>query len=278
MTKLRSITPALMVLIIFFLNSVIDAPFITYLGILICILIVILSNERVLLISYYIFLPNIEMMVDDRFPIAISSIFLILVFLKFLFQGKLVFSISIAIKLLLYLLFSTITHYLNNSDYSIIFTEIRIISNFLLAVSVLNQVIANKIYINELEDSFVYGTLLVIIFSVIYLLLKSVVINEFRLRSINGDPNYLGVCITFSILILSQDLKEFSISNSLLVIFLFIAGLLTQSRGFIVMVFPLILYLLFNIYRNRRYRDYMFLVSIPIIILGLLLLKTISLL
>jgi hypothetical protein len=164
---------------------------------------------------------------------------------------------------------------MNKSNISVLFSEIRLVLNIFLIFSIIQVFKENNFDFMDIGRSFVYGTVISVIFAIISSLNKNSVL-LYRLTFINGDPNYSAVCLAVSIAIIQYEMSnlKYRFKELILIFFLFSAGLFTLSRGFIIMIIPIILSIIIGVFplKHKNFTGKIFL-SIPIILIMVLIFK-----
>lgn len=177
----------------------------SYLGLIIYLIPVIFFNIEKSIIIYYFILPNISLFKMSENSLALSSIFIIAVFIKMILANKFKIDIKVFLLLILYLISSTITYLFAKNNLSILITEIRVIIDILVVMSTIfifkEQI--EELYI-KISNSFIYGTILATTSGIIYPILNGISINGYRLEAINSDPNYFSLCIAFCISLINS--------------------------------------------------------------------------
>lgn len=171
--------------------------------------------------------------------LAITLIIISLKLFKCISINNVLFTFSIFSVMLLRVFF------LDNSNNIIIF---RFLVNFNIILILLNY--SKKFLVKTLYKGiwfYIYGTIVLLVLTVLNFFSKygvSAYLSS-RMYGFNGDdPNYISsyVCISIVFLLFKICQRVNTLQNGLLSMVLFIGGLLTQSRGFIIGLIPGILY------------------------------------
>lgn len=223
--------------ILFTLYWSLDSKIFSYLGLIVYLIPLMFLDIQKLIVIYYFLLPNISLFKMSENSLALSSIFMIIIFIKMIITKKFKIDIKAYLLLTLYLISSTITYLLAENNLIILASEIRIIIDILVVISII-YVFENQI--DDLYDiiskAFIYGCTLVIISGMAYPILKGINLIGYRLEGINSDPNYFSLCLAFaiSLLILKIYIKKSSMLDFILIFIFVIGGLMSLSRGFMV--------------------------------------------
>jgi O-Antigen ligase len=224
--------------ICFILYWELNINFFSYIGLLIYFIPIFFYDIHRCLMIYYFLLSNISMFKINHNSLALSSVFLIILFVKVLLNKKTKINLILLILLILYFIASILSYLLAQNDLTILSQEVRVVIDIFIAMSVI--IIFNhnlKTFFNSISTAFILGCLLTSISGVIYAILQgNSFFNGYRLEAINSDPNYFSLCLAFSIsLLLLKVYQRGSTNFDLILIVCFtIFGLMSLSRGFLI--------------------------------------------
>lgn len=212
----------------------------------------IFANLDSLFYGLLIFAPNDSMLLMSGF-ISLTSAIAVIYLFRALISYKYTAKIDKSILLfgILLCLVVLVRFSITNENY---FTgSVKIVISFLVIAVYcdLKQKYWNRSDVFRLLLAFIYGCVVMTVLS--YLNFYFFDLNYDRLRPVNGDPNYLSLylCVCISLIVLwifeIENEKSVILLLSITACFLFVAGLLSQSRGFIVAFVPASVYLCFQI-------------------------------
>ncbi|MDF2613506.1 MAG: hypothetical protein K0S71_1292 [Clostridia bacterium] len=200
----------------------------------------IFSNYNKSISLYYFLLPNMAMLKFSENGFAILSMFLIILFLKIIFTKKTKLPTTLLILMILYIVVNLISYSLEEYNFGMITQDIRVVIDMLMLISIISlNKDKVKDLIDRLSESFVMGTLTTALCGLIYQYIFDMKFYN-RLEAVEGDPNFfaLVIALSISILLLKMKLIKFKLNDLFLIMILFVFGLLSYSRGFIVSMIP----------------------------------------
>lgn len=186
---------------------------------------------------YYFLLPNIALFKLDTSGFALLSLYLAIVFIRLLFHSKLKINLSYFILLIVYLLISLISYFIEQTDLSIMTQEIRLVLDMFIVFHILKINDYNLVpFFDKISNAFILGTILSVVTGLLFILLEGINLDNFRFVAINSDPNDFSLNLAFSIsLILLKIYYGKGKSQDLYIIFILtIFGSLSLSRGFLI--------------------------------------------
>lgn len=221
----------------FWINSAVSLAFISMILILGTAL---FSDYNKSISLYYFLLPNMAMLKlsDDGF--AILSMFLIILFLKIVFTKKIKIPTSLLSLMVLYILVNLISYLLEEYNISLITQDIRVIIDMLMLTLIVSLSKNNVEGLTDrLSESFVIGTITTAFCGLVYQYIFNMKFYN-RLEAVEGDPNFfaLVIALSISILLIKINYRRYKLTDLFMIIVLFVFGLLSYSRGFIVSMIP----------------------------------------
>lgn len=222
--------------IFFVLYWLYQINYFSYIGLLIYFVPLFFYNIFDCLKIYYFLLPNISLFKLSEQSIALSSVFLLIIFVKVVSDKKFGINLLTIILLIFYFLLSFLTYLFAGNDLLILKQEVRVVIDILVVFCIVN-IYKDSLYslFENISKAFIIGCFLTGFTSIFYILQNDVGLSGYRLKSINSDPNYFSLCMAFCIsLILLKVYKYKSTSFDIsLIIMLSIFGLMSLSRGYL---------------------------------------------
>ena len=203
---------------------------------------------------YFFMLPNISMLVMEKDGFAVSSLFIIFLFIKLLFKRNFKIEINFLFIIMLYFLSSIITYSLQQDQFNYLLADIRILLNSITLIAVTSMVENKDDYFFKISDMYINGMLFCGFYAIWYSIAKKQLHSGFRLENINSDPNYFSLCIAFAISVILIRIYTKSINESaiLKLLALFILGFMTLSRGFLVAVSLNVIFLIYLFFFSNK--------------------------
>lgn len=251
----RNIILLIVIYSLFFIGSTLNIVFFNFIGFIFLLYVVVRFNSRDIFLAVIFLVPSIGIVALQPRTVSLLGVIIVLGLLKRMTSksesSKIHYTIILSCFILVSLGLVRIIELKAIFDFLLLFK----LSTLLVFLYLISKNASIK-YKKKCIDYFLYGTVLMVIGSLIY---TSIINSNFgRFSAIYSDSNYTAVTIGISISLIVNRIgnSKNNLVNIGFILFLSIAGLMTGSRNFIaIMIFivaVVIFDLLFTSNRNKK--------------------------